>query len=115
VRAHDTLGMTRSELEDAFLELCDRHGIPRPAVNARVEGMEVDCVWPQARLVVELDSWHWHGNRRAFRGDRTKSRQLTLLGWTVVRITDDEIDEHPEVVAASVHELLRRGLAAAGA
>lgn len=115
VRAHDTQGMTRSELEDAFLELCDRYGIPRPAVNARVDGMEVDCVWPQARLVIELDSWHWHGNRRAFSGDRTKSRRLTLLGWTVVRITDDELEESPEVVAASVHELLRRGLAAAAA
>jgi hypothetical protein len=112
VRAHDTRGMTRSELEDAFLELCDRYGIPRPAVNARVEGMEVDCVWPRARLVVELDSWRWHGNRRAFSGDRTKSRRLTLLGWTVVRITDDELVDDPAAVAAAVHELLRRGLAA---
>ena len=112
VRAHATHGMTRSALEDAFLALCDRHGIPRPAVNARVEGMEVDCVWPQARLVIELDSWHWHGNRRAFRGDRTKSRRLTLLGWTVVRITDDELDDDPAAVAAAVQALLDRGLAA---
>ena len=29
----------RSPLEDAFLELCDRHGIPRPLVNARRRGL----------------------------------------------------------------------------
>jgi len=115
VRAHDTQGMTRSELEDAFLELCDRYDIPRPAMNARVEGMEVDCVWPQARLVIELDSWHWHGRTRAaFGRDRTKSRRLTLLGWTVVRITDDELEDDPAGIAAAVRELLERGMAATG-
>jgi predicted transcriptional regulator of viral defense system len=112
VRSHDTQMRTRSELEDAFLALCDRHGIPRPAVNARVEGMEVDCVWPQARLVVELDSWRWHGTRGAFRRDRTKSRRLTLLGWTVVRITDEEMDDDETAVAEAVRELLRRAAAA---
>jgi predicted transcriptional regulator of viral defense system len=113
VHRHDTQSTTRSELEDAFLELCDRHAIPRPAVNARVEGMEVDCVWPAARLVIELDSWAWHATRGAFRRDRTKSRQLTLLGWTVVRITDDEMEEDPAGVAAAVRALLAQGLAAA--
>jgi predicted transcriptional regulator of viral defense system len=36
---------TRSELEEAFLRLCDDHGIPRPETNTRIEGMEVDFVW----------------------------------------------------------------------
>ena len=33
---------TRSPLEDAFLELCDTYGIPRPRVNLIVDGYEVD-------------------------------------------------------------------------
>lgn len=34
--------LTRSELEERFLALCEAHGIPRPRVNARVAGLEVD-------------------------------------------------------------------------
>jgi hypothetical protein len=44
-RLHDISPLpvtTRSPLEDAFLELCDAYGIPRPLVNAVVDGYEVD-------------------------------------------------------------------------
>jgi len=34
--------LTRSELEAMFLALCAAHDVPAPAVNARVEGHEVD-------------------------------------------------------------------------
>jgi predicted transcriptional regulator of viral defense system len=37
---------TRSELEERFLQLCDDAGIPRPETNVRIEGFEVDFVWP---------------------------------------------------------------------
>jgi hypothetical protein len=40
--AHDLTHTTRSPLDDALLELCDAHGIPRPLVNTVVEGYEVD-------------------------------------------------------------------------
>jgi hypothetical protein len=107
VRAHDTQSFTRSELEDAFVEFCDRHGLPPPATNARVEGMEVDAVWVQARLVVELDSGSWHKTRERFRSDRAKSRRLTVLGWTALRVTDAEMDEEPELIAREIRALLR--------
>jgi very-short-patch-repair endonuclease len=61
--------------------------------------------------VVELDSWHWHGSPAAFRGDRTKSRRLTTLGWTVARIAGEEIDDAPTVVARDVLRLIDQGLA----
>jgi hypothetical protein len=41
--------MTRSELETRFLAILDRHGLPRPKVNAQIEGYEVDFAWPAAR------------------------------------------------------------------
>jgi Transcriptional regulator, AbiEi antitoxin len=53
--AHDLGTTTRSPLEDAFLELCDDHGIARPLVNSVVEGYEVDFCWPELRLIVETD------------------------------------------------------------
>ena len=53
--ACDDIPFTRSELEDAFLELCARHGIPRPLVNSVQDGVEVDFCWPEHRLIVETD------------------------------------------------------------
>ena len=55
---------TRSELEEAFLRLCDDHGLPRPDVNTVIEGSEVDFVWRDARLVVEVDGFGFHKSRR---------------------------------------------------
>src|SRR5215217_1288294 len=45
---------TRSELEERFLALSDAHGLPRPETNARIEGIEVDFVWRDRRLIVEV-------------------------------------------------------------
>ena len=37
--------VTRSEMEERFLALCDSYGLPRPEVNTRIEGEEVDFAW----------------------------------------------------------------------
>ncbi|MGI8592874.1 MAG: hypothetical protein ACR2ML_00625 [Solirubrobacteraceae bacterium] len=77
--------ITRSELEGRFLTLLADHGLPRPRVNALVElsadqSIEVDCVWPDARLAVELDGWATHGPRTSFERDRERDRALTAAG-----------------------------------
>ncbi len=38
--------VTRSELEERFLDLLERHGLPRPRTNTYIDGIEVDCAWP---------------------------------------------------------------------
>ena len=40
---------TRSELEEAFLALCRRGGLPDPEVNAHLCGYEVDFLWRKQR------------------------------------------------------------------
>lgn len=96
---HDLDTTTRSPLEDEFLELCDRHGIPRPLVNTRVEGFEVDFVWPDARLIVETDSRTYHGTADAFERDRARDARLTAAGWRVVRFTRRQVRFDDAVVA----------------
>jgi Transcriptional regulator, AbiEi antitoxin/Protein of unknown function (DUF559) len=82
---------TRSPLEDAFLELCDAHGIPRPLVNTVVEGYEVEFCWPEDHLIVETDGYEHHGTRAAFERDRAKDAQLTVRGWRVLRFTEPQV------------------------
>ena len=101
-----TVALTRSELEDAFLALCADAGLPAPAANLTIDGMEIDFVWRSHRLAVEVDSWRYHGTRAAFGRDRRRSARLQLAGWGLLRFTDADIVGDPEYVATT----LARGL-----
>ena len=52
----DDLNPTQSALEDAFLRLCRRHGIPKPHAQVRAGRRRPDFVWPDARLAVPNSS-----------------------------------------------------------
>jgi very-short-patch-repair endonuclease len=90
---------TRSPLEADFLEFVDTHGFERPETNTIIEGFEVDAVWREARLVVELDGWASHGTRQAFVRDRARDRRLMAAGWRPIRFADLQSAE-PEELAA---------------
>jgi hypothetical protein len=79
---------TRSPLEDRFLAFTKRYGLPRPEVNTHVAGYEVDALFRQQRVVVELDGREVHDDPSAFEADRDKDADLTEAGYTCVRITD---------------------------
>jgi hypothetical protein len=99
---HDLTATTRSPLEDAFLELCAAYGIPRPLVNAVVEGHEVDFCWPDARLIVETDGYERHGTRAAFERDRARDADLGARGWQVARFTDRHVRRQAGWVAGAI-------------
>ena len=90
-------GITRSELEDWFLRFVAERGLPAPDPNAWLhlgdDWIEGDCVWPQQRLVVELDSWRHHATKAAFRRDRVRDRRLWLAGWKPMRVTWWDLQE----------------------
>jgi predicted transcriptional regulator of viral defense system len=102
---------TRSELEDRFLAVIDKAGLPRPSVNVPMQiagrWVEVDCLWADRRLAVELDGHSTHGTRAAFERDRARDRALNVAGWRVVRITWSQLRDHPRELAADIEALLR--------
>ena len=93
----DPGGRIRSGLEESFLPFLDAHRIPRPLLNAWLtlgdDQIQVDCLWPDARLVGELDDFHSHGTKRAFRTDRKRDRRLLAANYRVIRISDGELSE----------------------
>ncbi len=105
----DAPPMLQSGLERAFRHLVRAYGLPQPQYNVYIEGELVDVVWPEHRLIVEVDGFKWHRGKRAFGNDRRRDRLLIRAGWTVVRFTDDQVDEDPAGVAAELSELLRDG------
>jgi predicted transcriptional regulator of viral defense system len=103
---------TRSGLEEDFLALLRRHGLPRPALNVHLPDAagrlhECDAVWRAARVVVELDDPRYHAGHRAFAHDRAKSRALTVAGWQVVRVASAHLAD-PAPLLADLSCLLAR-------
>lgn len=103
-------GRERSRLEERFALVLRRHRLPPPRFNdwimAGGKRYLVDCHWPGTSQIVELDGWEGHSTRTAFRDDRARDRALSVAGYTVTRITWNQLDDEPEEVAADLRALL---------
>jgi very-short-patch-repair endonuclease len=97
---------TRSDLERAFLQLCANAGLPKPQVNARLGAFEVDVLWSDQRLVVELDAYGTHGSRRSFESDRIRDAALLEAGYRTLRVTGLRLEREPEAVGRAIERLL---------
>jgi very-short-patch-repair endonuclease len=90
---------TKSPHEDAFLSLVQFADISEPRVNMHVLGEEVDCHWPERKLVVEVDG-RGHDRRRTKRDDARRDRLFREAGWKVLRFSGDDIAQRPQEVIA---------------
>jgi hypothetical protein len=98
---------TKSALEDRFLALIRRAGLPQPLTNVGVEAggrrIEVDVYWPDRKLCVEVDG-PGHERPRTRLQDRARDRALRAAGLRIVRVTGHDVDHRP---AAVISELVR--------
>ena len=104
--AQKGLNIVRSELEERFQAFLLNAGLPLPISNMLIEGIEVDCIWPAERLIVELDSRAHHDLPHAFEADRARDRRLEAAGWRVVRVTWRQLHDTPAELAADLRALL---------
>jgi very-short-patch-repair endonuclease len=65
-------------------------------LNARVAGYEVDALFREQRVIVELDGYQFHGTRQAFEKDRERDAATLAAGFVTVRITWERLTEAPE-------------------
>jgi Transcriptional regulator, AbiEi antitoxin/Protein of unknown function (DUF559) len=103
----------RSRMERLFVAFCSRYELEVPAMNVSVEGFTVDALWAKRKLIVELDSWTHHNERRAFEEDRRRDAILKLAGYGVLRVTYRWLTEEPDDLALTIRRLsASRSLAA---
>jgi very-short-patch-repair endonuclease len=98
--------LTRSEAERRLVELIRAAGLPAPDHNVRVMGLEVDMLWREQGLVVEVDGFAYHSGRAAFERDRVRDARLAADGLRVMRITWRQLSAQPHAVVARLAEAL---------
>jgi very-short-patch-repair endonuclease len=81
-------------------------GLPLPAVNVLVEGHLVDFLWPGQKVVVETDSWGFHGDRPTFERDHQTDVDLIAAGYDVHRATYKMLERDPDPFVANVRRAL---------
>jgi hypothetical protein len=83
---------TRSDAEGRALELLHDAGGPPPTPNLKVAGEEADLVWPEARLIVEIDGPQFH---RFPEEDARKQALWERAGYEVRRMPSDVVYDEP--------------------
>ena len=109
----EPVGRKRSKLEERFAPFLRRHHLPLPRFNDWIvlgsKRFQVDCHWPSTGQIVELDGWEGHRTKTAFREDRARDRALRVAGYSVTRLTWNQLDDEPSAVAADLRVLLGIG------
>jgi very-short-patch-repair endonuclease len=99
-------GFTRSEAERILRRLLRAANLPMARFNDRVAGYEVDAVWPQQRVIVEVDGFAYHGHRGQFERDHKKDLALRAAGYRVIRVSWRQLTNEPfALVAVLAREL----------
>jgi very-short-patch-repair endonuclease len=90
-------GTVKSELERRFRRLLIKHDIELPLRNEEIGPWTVDCLWPEQRLVVELDGGH---HTRPAQATRDDDRDLWLRGhgYTIRRYGEKQLTQQPDAV-----------------
>jgi very-short-patch-repair endonuclease/predicted transcriptional regulator of viral defense system len=96
----------RSKAERLMRGLCRRAQLPQPLVNVMLHGHLVDFLWPDRRLIVEVDGFGTHGGRRAFESDRRRDQVHAAAGYVVVRVTWEQLQCEPLAVLARIAQAL---------
>ncbi|MGH2992528.1 MAG: DUF559 domain-containing protein [Solirubrobacterales bacterium] len=102
IEADKVPALTRSEAEERLLTLIRRAKLPSPELNVRLGAHEVDLLWRDQRLVVEVDGFRYHSSRAAFERDRVRDAELGARGLRVIRVTWRQIVEGPEALVARI-------------
>jgi very-short-patch-repair endonuclease len=104
---------TESPLEDALVALLRRHRLPEPVRQHPVAAgggrvLRIDLAYPEAKLGIEADGRRWHSGRADFQPDRDRGNLLAARGWTVLRLTWDDVRQRGDRVVDDIRPVLQR-------
>jgi len=85
--------------------------VPQVTISSVTPSVRPDLVDCELRLVLEADSFRWHGDRVALRRDARRYNLLVIDGWIVLRFAWEDVMFDPDYVRevlVEVVDLVRR-------
>jgi very-short-patch-repair endonuclease len=80
--------------------------------NVRVQSRRgqaylVDLLWPDGKVVVEIDGYNVHSSRAAFSSDRNRDYDLLISGFLVLRLPHDEVLQDVTLALDKIRDVVR--------
>lgn len=100
--AERSILVTESEAEARCLALMRRHGLEPSGSQVRIGPYRVDFLFREARVIVEVDGYRFHGTRDRFLRDRRRAAYLASRGYLVFPITWADLVEQPDATMAAL-------------
>jgi very-short-patch-repair endonuclease len=100
--------ITRSHPEEQLLDRIRKAGLPIPEVNARVGNYTADFLWRAAKVILEIDGYHYHHTRAAFERDHRRDAEHQREDFLVIRITPRQLQHNHEAILVHVATTLER-------
>jgi very-short-patch-repair endonuclease len=95
-----------SVLRSITYEVPDVSFVPQVPVTCGRVTLHPDLVDTSRRLVLEAESFEWHGSRRALRRDCRRYTALTVHGWAVLRFSWEDVMLEPSYVRDSLEQFV---------
>lgn len=102
-----------SAAERHLLGLLERAGEPSPERQYPFPGRQftngcVDSAYPQALMIIEVDSRSWHGRIADIKRDRDRDADAGEHGWYTHRVMAETIRDDPGGSVRTIREIRRR-------
>lgn len=98
---------TRSAAERLFARLLRQAGITGWKANQKLLGWEVDFLFEDAKVVIEIDGFAYHSDPEAFQRDRIKQNALVRARYQVLRYTWIDLNRYSDRALAEVNHAIR--------
>jgi hypothetical protein len=102
--------LTESPMETWLRLVLTDAGLPRPQAQYAVHDSRgrfvgrLDLAYREAKIGIEYEGDH-HRERAQFRADIARLNALRAAGWTIIRVTADDV-RHPEQIVRQIRALL---------
>ncbi len=109
-RVRHIAALARAEAANPFesclraiaLSVVGLHVVPQVTITSVSPWVRPDLVDRDQRIVLEADSFEWHGDRAALRRDARRYNLLVVDGWIVLRFTWEDVMFDPDFVRATL-------------
>ncbi|MCH7789281.1 MAG: AbiEi antitoxin N-terminal domain-containing protein [Acidobacteria bacterium] len=106
----DDADRAESGPEVDLIRICQRFGLPAPAVQFQVElegkRFRVDLGYPDQKVFCEFDGVEWHSSPEQIAADGGRQNILVSHGWRPLRFSSSDLAARPADVASRIRHTL---------